>query len=196
MSNSITKVWLQSMVVLTPSPDMSASSLKWASSGSSHMPISPAAESHILRTTLRSVPIIWKAELSQDYKELGESLSEMTKLNEGDEWIIDKPVYQFACHIAFELMLYSYPAPQIFTHGPKSVVFDWSQGANSLYLTISADKISALISTPERIKRRVDYSTKELLNPSLILSAIQSAHLEQPVVSINKAVSDPSELVG
>lgn len=166
---------------------------KASSSGVSRSNTFPTEEIRVLRTTFSSLPVIWKSELSQDYKELGTALAEMTELGEEDELKIDTAVYEAACHIASALMANSYPAPGIFTHGPKSVVFDWSTGPNNLYLTISADKLSALISTPERIKRRMEYSLQELLNPSLIFPAIQSAHLEHPIRLINKATSDLSE---
>jgi len=89
-------------------------------------------------------------------------------------------------------MANSFPAPRIFTHGPKSVVFNWSNEVDNLYLTISADKISALISSPERIKRRIDYSANELMNPSLALSSIRAAYSEKPV-EVTGAVFDLPE---
>lgn len=107
-------------------------------------------------TTFSSASIASDLELIQKYQELGQALNEMTELEEGEEWRIDSPVYDAARYIASELMKMSLPAPRIFNHGPKSVVFNWSVGINNLYLTISADRMSALISTPERIQRRVD----------------------------------------
>jgi len=157
----------------------------------------PPTESLILRTTFSSVPIIWDSELNQEYQELGEALSEMTELEEGDEWKIDAPVYNAACYVAAGLMANSFPAPRIFNHGPRSVVFNWSNEADNLYLTISADQISALISSPERIKRRIDYSANGLTDPSLALPSIRAAYWKKPVQRlITGAVSDPSELVG
>src|SRR5208283_3445293 len=55
----------------------------------------------LVRTTFASVPVIWESELGQqEYQELGAALSEMTKLEEGDEWKIDPPVYNAACYVA------------------------------------------------------------------------------------------------
>jgi hypothetical protein len=91
----------------------------------------------------------------------------------------------------------SFPAPRIFNHGPKSVVFNWSKEADNLYLTVSADHVSALISSPERIKRRIDLTANELANPSLALSSIRAAYSEEPVKRlITGAVPDLPELVG
>jgi hypothetical protein len=154
-------------------------------------------KSLILKTTFSSVPIIWESELNQEYQELGAALSEMTELEEGDEWKIDEPVYSAACYVAAGLMANSFPAPRIFNHGPKSVVFNWSHEADNLYLTISADQISALISSPDRIKRRIDYSVNELMNPSLALSSIRAAYSEKSIQRlITGTVSAPPEIVG
>ena len=142
-----------------------------------------------------STDIIGRSEQIQEYLELGEALNEMVGLEEDDEWKIDAPVYTTACYIASELMDALYPAPRVFNHGPKSVVFNWSVGTNNLYLTISPNRISALRSSPEHIERRVDYSLKQLTNPALFLSFIESRHQGQAFTLIKavKAVSDPSE---
>jgi hypothetical protein len=132
----------------------------------------------------------------QEYRELGEALREMTELEQTDEWGIEPPVLAAALNVAAGLMTNCYPAPHVFTHGPKSVVFNWPAGTNNLYLTISADKISALISTAERITHRVDFLAHEFLKPSLFLPAIQSAHLDPRVRLLTGSVSDPLEIIG
>jgi hypothetical protein len=160
-------------------------------------PVEGLTSNQILKTTFSSVPVIWQSELAQEYQGLGEALGEMTDLDEGSEWKIDPPVYGAACFVAAGLMLSSYPAPRILNHGPKSVVFNWSRGNSNLYLTISADKVSALISSPERIQRRVEFSLNDLLNPALVLSALQPAHFEQPaVLRLTGSVSDLTDVVG
>jgi hypothetical protein len=152
----------------------------------------------LIVTTFSSVPVIWESELrQQEYQELGAALSEMTKFEEGDEWKIDPPVYNAACYVAAGLLAHSFPAPRVFNHGSKSVVFNWSYGADNMYLTISADHISALISSPERIKRRVEYSVNELVDPSIALLSIRAAYFKKPVRRlVTGAVSDPAEFVG
>ncbi len=157
---------------------------------------SPRTESVILRT-FSSVPIISQSELRQEYQELGTALGEMTEFEDGEELKIDAPVYIAACYVASELMANSFPAPRIFNHGPKSIVFNWSNEADNLYLTVSADHISALISSPERIKRRIDWSANQLTDPSLALSTIKAAYSQEPVKRlITGKVADPPELVG
>ena len=39
-------------------------------------------------------------------------------------------------------------------HGPDSVVFNWTDGKNDLYLTVSKDRIASLLSSPEKILLR------------------------------------------
>jgi len=131
----------------------------------------------------------------QEYHELGETLSEMTTLDEGDEWQLEAPVFNVACYVAAELMTNAFPAPQLFNHGPKSVVFNWSRGLDNLYLTVSSDRLSALISSPERIKRRVEYSLNELLSAGRIFGAIQSVYLDQQVIVTVSGASDRSEIL-
>jgi hypothetical protein len=149
-------------------------------------------ERQILRIPASSTGIIGQTGLTQEYLELGEALSEMVELEEDDEWRIEEPVYTTARRIAAELMAAPYPAPRIFNHGPKSVVFNWACETNNLYLTISSNRISALLSSPESIERRIDYSVKQLLNTPLFLSSIQPDHWGQTFALI-KVASDPSE---
>lgn len=155
----------------------------------------PASTEFRVIPTFASVPTIWDWELGQKYQELGDALGEMTELDEGDEWKIDTAVYSAACYVAAGLMANLYPAPRIFNHGPKSVVFNWSDEGDNLYLTISADQISALISSPERIKWRVDLSAKELANPNRALSFIRAYSRTSVERLIAGTVSDPPEMV-
>ncbi len=152
-------------------------------------------ETQIVRTMVSSTGV-WPSEQVHEYLELRETLNEMVKLEEDDEWRIDKPVYATACYIAAELKKvapYPVPVPHIFNHGPKSVVFNWSVGSKNLYLTISSNKISAMVSSPERIEWRIDHSLNQLMSPALFLSSIQPSNLGQSFDSI-KVVSDPPEL--
>jgi hypothetical protein len=94
--------------------------------------------------------------LSLGYGELGETLHEYTIC--GGEWGIDQSVYNAAVYVASGLMITGRPAPEVFTHGPGSIVFNWVNYTNQniLYLTISSDKISALLSSPSGILKRED----------------------------------------
>ncbi len=110
-------------------------------------------------TTFVNVPVVWEQELSSDYVELGEALRDMAEVEEDDDWHIDPGVYGNALFVAAALREVAIPAPRVFTHGPGSVVFNWSYLGDNLYLTVSADRMAALLSTPELIVRRVDCST-------------------------------------
>lgn len=150
------------------------------------------SESRVLKTCFSSVPVIEQWELSQKYQELGEALSEMITLEGADEWRIEPSVYHAASYVAAKLMEDLVPAPQIFTHGPESVVFNWSDHDDNLYLTISANEISALISSPQRITRRMDYSGNQLLNPSHLLPF---AHSGRPIILISRSDTDLPEFI-
>jgi len=213
MRNFFTKILRMPLAVVgaseTPHPDMPPSrELKDATGGhwtvstkifSANVPepsqLVNRPENQVLPVTFSSVPIVSTSEINLEYAELGEALAEMTQLELGDEWKIDQDVYQVACQVAIELSATSFPAPQIFSHGPKSVVFNWTRGNNNLYLTISSDYLSALVSSPERIKRRLEFSTKEVLTPALVFRALLSAPVDQPVVVKRKAESHPTTFV-
>jgi hypothetical protein len=63
------------------------------------------------------------------------------------EDMIRADVYSAACNAARRLSLTGVNIPTVFTHGPDSVVLNWDAGNKAaFYLTISRDKISALIS--------------------------------------------------
>jgi len=147
-----------------------------------------------LRMSVSSICIIGPSELSQEYQEVGEALSEMVNLDEDNEWRIELPVYAIACHIAGKLKEATYPAPRIFNHGPKSVVFNWSRGNDDLYLTISANGISALLSSARSIQRRIDCSFNEFSTPVLLLSSIQTDQWGQAFAQFT-AASDPLGVV-
>jgi hypothetical protein len=202
MPNYPAKIYRQAMVILDSSskpPDASVSAyaqtVRVQANATGFMDVMPTET--LILTTFSSVPVIWESELrQQEYQELGAALGEMTKLEEGDEWKIEPSVHNAACYVAAGLMAHSFPAPHIFNHGTKSVVFNWSYGADNMYLTISADHISALISSPERIKRRVEYSLNELTDPSVALLSVR-AFLKKPVQRlVTGAVTGPTEFVG
>jgi len=123
---------------------------------------------------------------------LGEALSGMVEAQAEDEWRIEKDVYNCATYLAAKLMDRRFPAPQVFTHGPESVVFNWTYKENNLYLTVGADRISLLLSSPEMIKRRKEYLAKEFLNQPLALPSLDDSHSEPTVAhSDNGPVLDP-----
>lgn len=158
-----------------------------------------APPQEILRRSFATVPTISELELNREYQELGEALKQMTAIDHLDDWQIESDVYYAACSIAAELLASSFPAPRVFTHGPKSVVFNWSDNCDDLYLTISADRVSALISSPDRIKRRVDLLITQLLDSQNALTSIRAAYYRKPVklVTASSTVDDlPKKVIG
>lgn len=155
----------------------------------------PRSAHLIIDSSFSSIPVIWESELSHEYSELGEALAELTEIEESEGLGIEQPVFAAASSIALQLMANSYPAPRIFNHGPRSVVFNWTEGFQNLYLTISADKVSALMSIPAKIQRRIDYSMNSLLNPALVLRSLESASRQQPVALISPPAPKPSKSI-
>ena len=204
MLNYTTPIYHQVVVVLDSSSKMpNNATASWAPtvqvqlSATGFIDSVPQTETVTMRTTFSSVPVVWEAELKQQYRELGNALNEMTQLEEGDEWKIEPSVYNAACYVARWLMDNSFPAPRIFNHGTKSVVFNWSEDTDNMYFTVSANHLSALISSPERIQRRVEYSLNELMAPSVALPAIRAEYFKKPSQRVlTGRVSDPSEFVG
>jgi hypothetical protein len=164
---------------------------KYLSANTASLEVAPEIEYFALKEAVSSVPAVSSSELLHDYQDLGFALAEMKDLDEGDEWKIDPPVYDAACNIALVLMTNSYPAPEILHHGPKSVVFNWANGdADNLYLTISSDRMSALISSPERIKRRIDFTMTALAEPLRAIRSLEADYRDHSVMYIMSPASD------
>ena len=103
----------------------------------------------MLGTAFSNVPVILKSELMNEYREASRAGAERNdELEEGDECKIKAPVYNTACFIASVLMAISVPPPRVFTHGRISVRVQLGEPSGDLYLTISADRMSAPISSP------------------------------------------------
>jgi hypothetical protein len=126
-----------------------------------------------------SEPVISLWELFDEYRELGEAFGQMAEPDEDDDSWIEAPVLNIARNVAVELMTSAFPVPQIFNHGPKSLVFNWIYGRDNLYLTVSSRNVSILVSTPEKIKRRVEYPLGEFLKHEHAVPLLQLAYWEQ-----------------
>jgi hypothetical protein len=138
-------------------------------------PVDPVAqvETHITTTTPISSPAEPELRSTAAYKELEETLSELHNVDYGEHWKMDDTVYNFSIQVAAALMARNIPEPGIFTHGPKSVVFTWSRAGDNLYLTISARRISVLISSKERVEYRAEIVTSPVATGGF-LSALSS----------------------
>ncbi len=208
MSNQTDTVYLQAIMVSsepaegiafdTSYADQTYQVTPWKPSSTGIIAVSPQSKGGIVRSIFSNVPVVEYGKLRSEYRELGEALSEMTELDAQDEWKIEAPVYDAARYVAVQLMANAFPPPQLFNHGAKSVVFNWSNKDNNLYLTVSADKISALISSPERIKCRVDVDFSRLPNTIYALSSSveDEAYERQIVLFVTGAISESSLLPG
>lgn len=159
-------------------------------SNSSGMPID-SFETRTIRISSPVVSVVSTNEIYQEYHDLGNALKDLKELADDEDWGIEKPVFDSACQIAGALMQLSIPAPRIFTHGQKSVVFNWSDSSgNNLYFTISSDELSVLISSRERIKKRDDYLIRELPESSKVFVESRLAFLDRPIFLTHRSSSD------
>jgi len=135
-------------------------------------------------------------EQDQEYVELGEILSDLASRDGDDNWWISDSVYSAASNVATWLKEERYPVPQVFVHGPTSVVFNWMRNERNLYLTVSSESVSALTSTPERIEdcREISWSNSFISIRTLL--PIQSALLPGVYISDPGAGSDSSISLG
>jgi hypothetical protein len=72
------------------------------------------------------------------------------------------------------------PKPSIFTHGPKSVVFNWVRADDNLYLTITGSRLAVLLSSTEEIKLRTEIAGPKISYTDRFLSALSLAQLSSP----------------
>jgi hypothetical protein len=137
-----------------------------------------------------SEPVISQWELFDEYRELGETFSQMAELDQDDDSWIEEPVLDIARHISVTLMASAFPVPQIFNHGPKSVVFNWVSGRDNLYLTVSSSNASILVSTPQKIKTRVEYPVGEFLRHELTVPLLELAYSGQQAATTVSGASE------
>jgi hypothetical protein len=195
-------IFLQSFAVLDRSEDSSSRSehdepqvartLSVTAPTASEM----ASATGVLNATFSSTPVVWKSELAAQYRDLGHALSHMAGLDADDQLMIEKPVYAAASFFATMLLMRGYPAPKVFTHGSKSVVFNWMNGPDNLYLTISADRLSVLVTTPKNIETRINLSAGDGLDPLKILGTISPRLKQQDILVLPSGSSEPADLLG
>ena len=114
------------------------------------------------------------------YREVSQALAQMHSLDDDDEWKIQTPVYNASIRVAALLIENNIPQPGVLTHGPKSVVFNWSRDDTNLYLTISKSKLFVLASTSKGIGIRTELTKVLGENTDLFFSALSSARLLSP----------------
>jgi hypothetical protein len=142
----------------------------------------------IVGGTVISYPATWKKQLTVDYFNLGQSLADL-KDPAADDWQIDEPVYEAATQVASALMAAQYPVPKLFSHGNKSVVFNWETSDNrNLYLTVSKDYVSGMVSSPARIERRVQMPVGLLINSTHASEFVEWTKSGRPVLALGWSI--------
>jgi hypothetical protein len=111
---------------------------------------------------------------SPEYQHLESALFEL-RSSDDDQLKIEAPVYGASMQVAAMLVEQSVRQPTIFSHGPKSVVFTWSLNSNDLYITITANRMSILVSSREGIQRRVDITRPQVDKTDALFSALGAA---------------------
>jgi hypothetical protein len=106
------------------------------------------------------------------YNDIGQTLFEMRNLEDNDDWKIDQAAYGASVQVAAALMENSFPVPAIFTHGPKSVIFNWVADDRNLYLTVTGDALSVLLSSGKGIEYRTELDGPQLAESSRLISAL------------------------
>lgn len=97
-----------------------------------------------------------------DYGDVGEALSDLSSLDIDDEARIEGGVFDAALFVATMLMAGAADVPKIFSHGPKSVVFNWDDDGENKYLTVSDQKVYLMKSTVESIDFKSHILLKDL----------------------------------
>jgi hypothetical protein len=115
--------------------------------------------------------------VAANYIELNQALEQLHTLDSDDEWKIQAPVYNASVQVAAALMEKNIPRPGVFTHGPKSVVFNWSNADINLYLTVSKSKLSVLASSQNGIELRTELARDNGEETNRFFSALSSARL-------------------
>lgn len=125
---------------------------------------------------------IQSARISIEYQAVGEALGQLVHSDLDDDWRIDDQVYQSACTVAAQLIARAIPAPRVFAHGSRAVVFNWTSGTENRYITISKDTLSVLVSTPEKIQRRCEYKMSRILKEGSDIALMAAAVEQRPLL--------------
>jgi hypothetical protein len=141
----------------------------------SNITSSSSVSSHSLSGSNASLPTN-----ASSYVELQEALTELHTLDDDDDWKIQTSVYCSSLQVAAALLENNIPKPDVFSHGSKSVVFNWSGKDVDLYLTISKSKLAVLVSSVDGIEYRTEFSADSGNDTNRFFSALGSARLIAP----------------
>lgn len=174
-------------IVYRPVPSMASTSSASVQNGTTDIVISKA---------MSHVPVLTPQQLRAEYADVGKALSELKSIEAGDEWQIDEDVFDVATKLGANLLLRGWPAPHVYSHGPKSVIFNWEKGRDNFYLTISADKVSVLMSGPDSIKARRTFTSQNFIPERVFPRLIYSAPGQQVSVDDNSSTTETFSMAG
>jgi hypothetical protein len=118
----------------------------------------------------------------EGYQELTETLGELSK-SQDDDWRIESEVYNTSIQVAAALFEKNIPSPNVFSHGPRSVVFNWADGNHNLYLTVGKCRVWAAVSSASEIKMRVELTGPSNNVTGEFLQALQQRFSPKPLLS-------------
>jgi hypothetical protein len=117
---------------------------------------SPADFESVITTTTPSTSQHGSPD-TKTYDEVEGALIELRNLEDEEHWKIEDVVFGTALQLAAVLTQGGFPAPSVFSHGSKSVVFNWCEADDNLYLTVTASKLFVLASSSEGISLRAEW---------------------------------------
>jgi hypothetical protein len=120
---------------------------------------------------------------TESYRALSETLNELSNSSEDDEWHIDDDVHKTSIQVAAALLDKNIPAPHVFSHGPKSVVFDWHDGEHNLYLTVGKCRLWVAISSASEVRARLELTAPTKNVAAAFLEGLQQSFINRPVLS-------------
>lgn len=117
-----------------------------------------------------------------DYQAVTETLSELNT-SQDDEWRIDGDVYSTSVQVAAALFDKKIPSPHVFSHGPRSVVFNWDEGDTSLYLTVGKRRVWAAASSRSEIKTRIELTDPSKNMTDVFVEALHQRFMQNPMLT-------------
>jgi hypothetical protein len=119
----------------------------------------------------------------ESYRELAEMLSQLSSSGEDDDWHIEQDVYNTSVQVAAALFNENIPAPNVFFHGPKSVVFNWDDGETNLYLTVGRSRLWAAVSSASEVKTRLELTGPANNVTGDFLMGLQQSFTKRPLLA-------------
>lgn len=118
---------------------------------------------------------------AEGYRGVTGTLEELSTTHD-DEWRIDGDVYATSMQVAAALCEKNIPSPHVFSHGARSVVFNWGDSDHELYLTVGKRRIWAAVSSPSEIKTSIELTGPSNNVTDEFLQALQQRFSHKPML--------------